>query len=97
VKIAIAFFYLGDSSTAARAAQMLVGLSTRSREIVLANMKQSMSLALGILKSLYPRANLDVAGEGFPATCTNDEASKLVEDSSVMVECIIDMLPIYMS
>jgi hypothetical protein len=36
------------------------------------------------LKSLYPRANLDAAGEGFAVTCTEEEATKLVEDSNVM-------------
>jgi hypothetical protein len=60
-------------------------------------MKQSASLALGILKSLYPRANLDEVGKGFVATCTDEEALKLVEDSAVMAGHIVDMLPIDMS
>jgi hypothetical protein len=46
-------------------------------------MKKSVSLTLGILKSFYPHANLDVAGEGFAATGTEDEANKLVEDSTI--------------
>jgi hypothetical protein len=43
-------------------------------------MKQSASLTLSILKSLYPRANVDVVGEGFTATYSDEEALKLVED-----------------
>jgi hypothetical protein len=64
---------------------MLDSLPTRSQEIILANMRQSASLTLGILKSLYPRADLDMAGEGFVVTCSDEEALTLVEDSGVMV------------
>jgi hypothetical protein len=46
-------------------------------------MRKASSLTLGIFKSLYPRANLDVVGEGFAATCSVDKATKLVEDSAV--------------
>jgi hypothetical protein len=42
---------------------MLDILPTKSRDIILTNMKQSESLTLGILRSLYPRADLDAAGE----------------------------------
>jgi hypothetical protein len=60
-------------------------------------MKQSTSLTLRIFKSLYPWADSDVVGEGFTATSSDDEAMKLVEDSTVTVECIVDMLPVDMS
>jgi hypothetical protein len=93
----MAFFYPGESSSKTRAPQMLDSLPTRSREIILANMKQSTSLTLSILKFLYPRANLDTAIEGFAATSTNEEALKLVMDSTVTAEHIIDMLGVYMS
>jgi hypothetical protein len=46
-------------------------------------MRQLASLTLGILKSLYPRADLDATGEGFMMTCSEEEALKLVEDSAV--------------
>jgi hypothetical protein len=46
-------------------------------------MKKVTSLTLGILKSLFPWANFDAVGEGFAATCTEDEANKLVENSVV--------------
>jgi hypothetical protein len=59
-------------------------------------MWQSASLTLGILKSLYPRADLDVAGEGFVATCS-DEALKLVEDSAKTASQVVDMLEVDMS
>jgi hypothetical protein len=65
VENAVAFFYLDDLASAARAPQLMDDLPTRSREVILTNMRQVASLTLGILKSLYSRANLDVAGEGF--------------------------------
>jgi hypothetical protein len=49
VEKAVAFFYPNDSSSAARAPQLLDGLPTQSREVILANMKQSASLTLRIL------------------------------------------------
>jgi hypothetical protein len=63
---------------------MLDSLLTRSREVILTNMRQLASLTLGILMSLYHRADLDTAGEGFTVTCSDKEALKLVEDSVVM-------------
>jgi hypothetical protein len=60
-------------------------------------MKQSASLTLGILKLLYPQADLDAAGEGFVATCSDEEALKLIEDSTVMMGHIVDMLQVDMS
>jgi hypothetical protein len=93
----IAFFYLGESSSEARTPHMLDSLLTRSQEIILANMRQSASLTLGILKSLYPRADLDVVGDGFATTCSDEEALKLIEDSIVMAEQVIDMLGVDMS
>jgi hypothetical protein len=76
---------------------MLDSLPSRSWEIILTKMKQSASLTLGILKSLYPRADLDAAGEGFAVTYSDEEALKLIEDSAVMAGHIVDMLPIDMS
>jgi hypothetical protein len=49
-----AFFYLGESSSEACTPQMLDSQSARSWEIILANMRQSASLTLRILKSLHP-------------------------------------------
>jgi hypothetical protein len=76
---------------------MLDSLTNQSREIILTNMQQSMSLTLGILKSLYPWADLDAAGEGFTVTCTDEEALKLVKDSAVIARQVIDMLGVDMS
>jgi hypothetical protein len=76
---------------------MLDNLPSRSREIILANMRQSVSLTLGILKSLYPWADLEVAGEGFAVTCSDDEALKLVGDSGKTAEQVVDMLGVDMS
>jgi hypothetical protein len=76
---------------------MLDSLPTMSREIILTNMRQSVSLTLRISKSLYPRADLDAAGEGFVATCSNEEALKLIWDSAVMVGLAVEMLGVDMS
>jgi hypothetical protein len=70
---------------------------TRSREIILTNMRQLASLTLRILMSLYPRDDLDTAGEGFTVTCSDEEALKLVKDSAMIVGQIIDMLGVDMS
>jgi hypothetical protein len=93
----VAFFYPGESSSNARAPQMLDSLPSRSQEIILANKRQPASLTLGILKSLYPRADLDAAGEGFVVTCSDEEALKLVEDSSKTACQVVDMLGVDMS
>jgi hypothetical protein len=97
VNNAVAFFYLGVSSSGTHDSQLLDSLSTRSQEIILTNMKQSESLNLGILKSLYPWADLDTASKGFAATCRDEEALKLVEDSAMTVGNIMDMLGVDMS
>jgi hypothetical protein len=60
-------------------------------------MRQSVSITLRILKSLYPRADLDATGEGFTVTCSNEEALKLVEDSAVMTRYVVDMLGVDLS
>jgi hypothetical protein len=93
----IAFFYPGESSSDTRASQMLDSISNQSREIILANMWQSVSLTLGILKSLYPQADLDTAGEDLVVTCIDEEALKLVEDSAVTAGQVINMLGVDMS
>jgi hypothetical protein len=97
VNNAVVFFYPGESSSKARAPQMLDSLSSWSREVILANMRQSASLTLGILKSLKPRADLDMTGEGFAVTCSDKEALKLVEDSGKIAGLDVDMLGVDMS
>jgi hypothetical protein len=76
---------------------MLGSLPNQSREIILANMRQLVSLTLGILKSLYPQVDLDAVGQGFAVTCTNKEALNLVEDSTVIAGQVVDMLGVDMS
>jgi hypothetical protein len=60
-------------------------------------MRQLVSLTLIILMSLYLRANLDAAGQGFTATCNNKEGLKLAEDSIVTAGHIVNMLQVDMS
>jgi hypothetical protein len=40
---------------------------------------------------------LDVTGEGFVVTCSDEEALKLLEDFAVMVGQVVDMLGVDMS
>jgi hypothetical protein len=87
VENTVAFFYPDDPASTARA----------PHEVTLANMRWSASLTLRILKFLYPRADLDASGEGFMVTYTEEEATKLVEDSTVTVNQIVEMLPVNMS
>jgi hypothetical protein len=56
-----------------------------------------VSLTLGILKSLYPRANLDAAGDQFAVTCSDEEDLKLVEGSAKAAGHVVDMLEVDMS
>jgi hypothetical protein len=46
---------------------------------------------------VYPRADLDMVGEGFMVTCSDEEALKLIEDSAMTAGQIIDMLGVDMS
>jgi hypothetical protein len=62
VNNAVTYFYPSESFSNIRAPQMLDSLPSRCREIILANMRQLASLTLGILKSQYPRADLDAVG-----------------------------------
>jgi hypothetical protein len=54
-------------------------------------------MTLKILKSLYPRADLDAAGEGFTVTCSDEEALNLIEDSTVMAGQVVDIVGVDMS
>jgi hypothetical protein len=76
---------------------MLDSLPMRSREIILTNMRQSACLTLRILKSRYPRTDMDIVGEGFAATCRDEEAFKLVVDSAVIAGQVVDLLGVDMS
>jgi hypothetical protein len=60
-------------------------------------MRKASILTLGILKSLYSRADLDVASEGITATCTEEEAGKLVKDFVETATRVIEMIPVDMS
>jgi hypothetical protein len=46
---------------------------------------------------VYPRADLDMVGEGFMVTCSDEEALKLIEDSAMTAGQIVDMLGVDMS
>jgi hypothetical protein len=93
----VAFSYPDESSSRTQDPQTLDSLPTRSWEIILTNMKQLASLTLGILKSLYPWADLDTAGEGCVMTYGDEEALKLIEDSTMTAGHIMDILGVDMS
>jgi hypothetical protein len=60
-------------------------------------MKQVTSLTLGILMSLYPRADFNTVGDSFATTNTDEQALKLVEDSAVTADHMLDMILLDMS
>jgi hypothetical protein len=97
VKKVVSFFYPKDPSSDAGTPQLINVLPNRCQDANLVNMKQAVSLTLSILKSLYPRADLDVAGDGFAVTCTGEESLKLMKDSAFTADYIIDMVHIDMS
>jgi hypothetical protein len=97
VENVVAYLYPEYPDSAARAPVLLDMSSTLSWEVILSNMRKTSSLTLRVMKSLYPRADLDAVGEGFMVTCTEEEANKLVEDSTMKVTQDIKMLPIDMS
>jgi hypothetical protein len=74
----VVYFYPQDSDTASRTPELMDMLLTKSREVIASNLRKASSLTLGILKSLYPKVDLDAAGEGFMATCSKGEATNLV-------------------
>jgi hypothetical protein len=47
--------------------------------------------------SLYPRADFNTVGDGFAATNTDEQALKLVEDSAVTADHMLDMILLDMS
>jgi hypothetical protein len=59
-------------------------------------MRKASSLTLIILKSLYPRSDLDAAGEGFAASCSGEEANDLMQSFVETVTWVIEMISVYM-
>jgi hypothetical protein len=45
--------------------------------------------------SLYPRADLGIAGDDFAANCTDKEGLKLMEDSALTADRIVEMVPVH--
>jgi hypothetical protein len=69
-------------------------VSDKSWELIKKQMLMASSLTLGVLKSLYPHANLDVAGEGFAKDCDQAQAAQLIGDSLQAAAQIFDMIKI---
>jgi hypothetical protein len=91
---AIAFFYPGESTPKhvppRQPANSVSGDYSRQYEAI--GESNSWDFEVPI-----PQADLDMAGEDFAVTCSNEEALKLIKDSAVMVGQIIDMLGVCMS
>jgi HEPN domain-containing protein len=85
----IAYFYPQDLDSAPELLDMLM---TRSREVIIFNLRKASSLTLGILKSLYPRAELDAVGEGFATSYTEEEADDLVQSFVETMTQVIEMI-----
>jgi hypothetical protein len=69
VENVVALFYTNNPSLATCDPQLLDGLPTWSREVILANMKQPVHLTLEILKSLYPRDDFGCCLCGIRGDC----------------------------
>jgi hypothetical protein len=72
-------------------------LPTQPREVIICNMRNVSWLTLGILTSMYLKAEIGAVGEGFAATCSEDEAYNLVQSFLETVTRMIEMIPIDMS
>jgi hypothetical protein len=88
----VAYFYPQNSDTTSRAPELLDMLPTRSREVITSNMRKASTLTLGILKSLYPKVDIDPAGEGFATTCSKEEATDLVQSFLETATQVIEMI-----
>jgi hypothetical protein len=93
----MAYFFTQYSNTTSWAPELLGMLLTQSREVIASIMKNAWSLTVGILKSLYLKANLDEVGEGFVATCSEEEAVDLVQSFIETMTQVIEMILIDMS
>jgi hypothetical protein len=94
---AVAYSYPHDPNSVARAPVLLDMLPTQSREINISNNRKASGLTLRILNYLYPQADLDAMGEGFMATCTEEESGKLVKGFIETTTRVIEMIPVDMS
>ena len=90
----VSYFYSGQAHTASQLPELLTTVPEKTRELMKKRMLRASSLTLGILKSLYPRANLDIAGEGFAKNCEPMQASQLVKDSVAAATEFIEMIKI---
>ena len=90
----VSYFPSDQAHAASQVPELLSAVPDKTQEQMKKRMLKASSLTLGILKSLYPRANLDVAGEGFAKDCESAQASRLVKDSVAAATEIIEMIKI---
>ena len=48
--------------------------------------------SLGLVKSYWPRMPLDPLGEGAKADCSNDQFDQYLEETSTIVDRVVDSL-----
>jgi hypothetical protein len=92
-----AYFFPQDSAIASRTPELLDMLPTQSREVIVSIMRKASSQSLNVLKSLYPKADLDAMGECFIARCSEEEAKDLVQSFLENMTRVIEMIMIDIS
>jgi hypothetical protein len=85
-------FYPDQPHPSSQLPELLSAVPEKAKEQSKKEAIKASSLTLGILKSLYPRADLDVAKEGFAKGCTSARAMELVKDSIEAATSIVEML-----
>jgi hypothetical protein len=88
----VSYFYSDQAHAASQVPELLSAAPDKARELMKKKMLRASSLTLGVLKSLYPRANFDIAGEGFAKDCEPARAAQLVKDSVAAATEIIEMI-----
>ena len=54
--------------------------------------RQYVGYVLGLVKSYWPHTPLDPLGEGAKADCSNDQFDQYIEETSPIVDRIVDSL-----
>ena len=76
-------------------ANLLNKIPNQARDWVRRIAERSSQVTMGILKSLYPRANIDAAGDGWAQDVTQDQAGALADSSQSAAERVTRMLDLF--
>ena len=86
------YFYQGADLSDSEIPCLLSTLLARIRGCVKTATINAGSLTLGILKSLYPKAMLEVIANGWPVGITEDDARRLMKSLCDMTFKLVPML-----